>query len=268
MADTGVRIRDYVRALFHHWWARVTGPLVTLSAIVFGLAGWPFNPVGWVLIGALVLVPAGYLAWRDEQRMVAALSRRLVLGVRLKSRQDPTTTEQVESVWLVIRNEGPGPAEHVKVVLNGINPHPRSPQFRGEFPQPIGACEIEHLISTSAVSSAPERHINEHQEEPFALLQVWVGSDGQRRVAGVFGLRESGHNDLLKHWRVPIERGERWTLDLTVSAANAEPQLVNVVVDFQGERATVTLVQHAVSLTLPEPSASGSEPLPPTGAAP
>jgi hypothetical protein len=101
MTEQKDRFRDFLQALVTHWWARVTGPLLTLGLLVSGKFGWHVaDEMGWVILGAVVLLPASYFAWRDERRKALELENKLpdltvrpihtlsgMMGARSDSRQ-------------------------------------------------------------------------------------------------------------------------------------------------------------------------------------
>jgi hypothetical protein len=101
MTEQKDRFRDFLQALVTHWWARVTGPLLTLGLLVSGKFGWHVaDEMGWVILGAVVLLPASYFAWRDERRKALELENKLPdLTVRPIHTFEPEGTWHGVQVW-------------------------------------------------------------------------------------------------------------------------------------------------------------------------
>ena len=98
-------IGHYVMALCHHWVAAVTGSLVTLGlGVLPALLDKTTPPLVWGAVLLVGLLPAGFLAWRDERRKVEALTKKIVLRVTLVQQQHPGRTDQSEQFGVVVVN--------------------------------------------------------------------------------------------------------------------------------------------------------------------
>lgn len=58
----------FLRAIFEHWQALILGGVVAFALTLWQWFGSPLNRIWYALILILSLLPAAYLAWRDEHK--------------------------------------------------------------------------------------------------------------------------------------------------------------------------------------------------------
>jgi hypothetical protein len=232
------RVVNYLRALIDHYGALATGFVMTAFGIGMELGHHPLHAVGWALVAVILVGPAGYLAWRDERRRVLDLSRRVTLTVSLLSEQDHRATDQHERFALLVTNQGPGVAESVSITLLEVTPRPKM-GLLARLPQRLGP-PIGEPLPTAMVIGNYDRRINEGESERFPLLDALQGQFAHQ-VVGIDGF-DFAEDGVARHRRTILGPTERWSLHLTIAAANAVLQELNIVVEVRDERIVVELL--------------------------
>ncbi|MGH7546596.1 MAG: hypothetical protein ACREMM_00305 [Gemmatimonadales bacterium] len=202
---------EYLKAVARHWSALVTGAAITLAlGILPEVSGIRVPPWAWQVALGIAVPWAGFLAWRDEYKKATELTAKPQLRVGL-SHWDRA---QIRHHRIEVRNDGPGSAQNVQVLLLGIEPRPKDATARCAFP---------YRVPNSA-GDVGAWTINKGQTEYFDLAASWPSGDGRRIVEGLDGPEHGPPRQSPGKWRLSMDDDEEWRVRLQISGGNIDAQ--------------------------------------------
>jgi hypothetical protein len=250
MEDPKRALRALIHTLFHTaegWVSVMSGPVslaftflekrsavggeATSATEAWSLLVWASAIAGIVAVLLVMFrLQSRILDLDDPVKLRAGL-------IRQPEHDRPTSFRFFVRVW----NYGPKTAENVHAQLLGVRPRPRYGAFEGHYPQPIGL-PINRAFDTTMTRNPPGRTINASQPVDFDLAETWLsGEGGLRYLSGLDGF-DDRHDGNSKHNLTRLDEGEVVQLRIRVSAANAEPCDINILVTPRGDDLNMRIV--------------------------
>ena len=117
--------------------------------------------------------------------------------------------------WRIrVINSGAVPAQGVRMRLNNITPAPRDASWRPDYPYPV----------KRATGTTDPVTINLNDDEFFEIIVGWPNSEGIFYTDGL-DTKATAYRNAIR-----IEPDERWALEYLVTAENAPPIPVRVII--------------------------------------